>query len=337
MDKLIPLGIQYNIQLSDDNELHIRLNAMAIGQYMSSEQKLLVAPLLSSVPEPEEPRARKSQDFVPFEDQDDEILFKLEMEQALFRATSTSESTQKLDDGTGAAPTGAATATTTTTDQPVPIINRISQAIGAMMSSAGISTSSSNVDTPASGEPVDEGGQARTGGLFSFKQSLSPGLLPSPSSSGTTFIEITPLTHVPGSVVVNYIGRLSLHFVKEDLNLHHAHGHHYTDSAHHYADAVLDDGLGTFIHKFTMEVQAIARAHTLAMGGNALVAFRIEHSLFRETIKNQAYGLLSVSGDVVEVRYEDAAAPLVTGEEMVRCLWESHPNLSKSTKELSVN
>lgn len=48
--------------------------------------------------------------------------------------------------------------------------------------------------------------------------------------------------------------------------------------------------------------RAIARAHTRAVGGNALVSFNIQHTLFRETLKNQAYGLLSVSGDMVEGR-----------------------------------
>ena len=144
--------------------------------------------------------------------------------------------------------------------------------------------------------------------------------------SGNNFVDLTPLAQVPGCTIVNHFGRLSIHFVKEDLNLHHFHGHHYTDAF--YNDAELDDGLGTFIHKFLMEAQAVARAHALAMGGNAVVAFRVERSYFRETLKNQAYALMSISGDVVEVRRDavdgvDPATHAQFTESFVEQMWSS--------------
>jgi uncharacterized protein YbjQ (UPF0145 family) len=139
-----------------------------------------------------------------------------------------------------------------------------------------------------------------------------------------TFIEITPLNNPTLGNISKHLGRISLYFVKEELNLHHNHGNHYSDSAN-YIENTHDDGLGTFIHKFLMEVQAIVRSRAVSMGGNAVVAFCIENSLFRETLKNQAYGLVCVSGDVVEIKSNDLKffSPVIKGDEMVYNLFLS--------------
>lgn len=125
-------------------------------------------------------------------------------------------------------------------------------------------------------------------------------------------IVISPLSTVPGFTVTAVVGRLNLHFIKEEQNLHHAHGHHYSDTSHYYnSDVILEDGLGSFIHQFLVEVQAIARAYTIAMGGNALLAFNIDYCSFKEPLKNQAYGLLSLSGDIVELKADGETADLI--------------------------
>lgn len=138
------------------------------------------------------------------------------------------------------------------------------------------------------------------------------------------YVEITPLSRVPGHQVVKHLGRLSLHFVKEDLHLHYA-ASEYT--YYFFSDPnATEDGLGRFMHRFLSEVQAIARAHTVAMGGNALIAFRLEQTIIRETLKNQAYGMLSISGDVVQVKpVVELKDQLVNGEQLAEYLWQEAP------------
>ena len=121
------------------------------------------------------------------------------------------------------------------------------------------------------------------------------------ASPSHTFVEITPLYQLLDRQVTSYRGRISLHFVKEDLNLHHIYGNHYVDMSYQQADEAVDDDLGRFIHSFMIEIQAVLRAHTIALGGNAILGYRVEHSEFYETVKNQAYGMISVAGDIVHV------------------------------------
>jgi hypothetical protein len=77
---------------------------------------------------------------------------------------------------------------------------------------------------------------------------------------------------------------LQLHFIK--------------DSMFGRGDASLD----SFFYRFLSEVNATARAHVTALGGNALIAFRL---VLQESggrmYRNQQYNLISVTGDVVFV------------------------------------
>jgi uncharacterized protein YbjQ (UPF0145 family) len=53
------------------------------------------------------------------------------------------------------------------------------------------------------------------------------------------------------------------------------------------------------------ELTAVVRAHTLALGGNAVVGYTVDQSVFYETI-NHGYALVSISGDVVNAMpYEE--------------------------------
>ena len=104
-----------------------------------------------------------------------------------------------------------------------------------------------------------------------------------------SYIDITPLSYLPNASIARYLGRLSLHFVKEaSINYESPTG-----------------GMSAFCHAFLTEVNAIIRAHCAALGGNALIAFSIDQSMFEENLKNQGYAFLSISGDVVEVKYKD--------------------------------
>ncbi|KAG0238402.1 hypothetical protein BGW42_005635 [Actinomortierella wolfii] len=102
--------------------------------------------------------------------------------------------------------------------------------------------------------------------------------------AGRTFIEMTPLSFIPGRTPTRYLGKLSLHFVKETHILH---------------DGTVSSGMGGFVHMFLMEIQAVARSHVAAMGGDAIVGLRVDETLFQESVKNQGYALMSISGDVV--------------------------------------
>ncbi|XP_050354659.1 C2 domain-containing protein 5 isoform X1 [Nymphalis io] len=63
-------------------------------------------------------------------------------------------------------------------------------------------------------------------------------------------------------------------------------------------------GLSGFLHTFTCEVLAIARAYAAALGGNALTSLYLAHLLLHHNAhKNQGQCLLSVGGDVVHVTY----------------------------------
>ncbi|KAJ3105317.1 hypothetical protein HDU97_008214 [Phlyctochytrium planicorne] len=106
---------------------------------------------------------------------------------------------------------------------------------------------------------------------------------------GQHSIEITPLSFIPHTRVEHFLGRISLHFVKEASVL--------------FEIGSPGGGMGGFSHVFLSELHALVRSHTAALGGNALLSFNVDQFLFQESIKNQGYSFLSVSGDVVEVTY----------------------------------
>ncbi|KAI1310514.1 hypothetical protein EDD11_003719 [Mortierella claussenii] len=109
------------------------------------------------------------------------------------------------------------------------------------------------------------------------------------------FIEMTPLSFIPGRTPTRYLGKLSLHFVKETHILH---------------DTTVSSGMGGFVHVFLMEIQAVARSHVAALGGDAIVGLRVDESFFQESVKNQGYALISISGDVVGCALADDASSL---------------------------
>ncbi|KAI9022024.1 hypothetical protein DFJ74DRAFT_768609 [Hyaloraphidium curvatum] len=115
------------------------------------------------------------------------------------------------------------------------------------------------------------------------------------SAPPVRFVEITPLSHIPGCRVVRYLGVLSFHFVKESYLEYDA-----TDQS---------KGMGGFVHGFFGEMLAVVRAHSAALGGNAVLAFRVDHAVFSENVKGTGYAVITCSGDVVQVAPDSVAVP----------------------------
>lgn len=100
-------------------------------------------------------------------------------------------------------------------------------------------------------------------------------------------IELTTLSYLPQRQITAHVGRISLHFVQEV-----------------HIDSVSKGpvGMGAFVFSFIAEVQAVARAHTAARGGMALIALTIDQVQILRDDRNQAYATISVSGDVVRFK-----------------------------------
>jgi len=100
-----------------------------------------------------------------------------------------------------------------------------------------------------------------------------------------SFVELTPLSYLPGMRLEKYLGRINIHFIKESFEVR-DHG-----------------GLGAFTHGFHTEVNAIIRSHVAAIGGNALIGYRVESLMIVEdNSKDKGYSLISVSGDAFVAR-----------------------------------
>eukprot|EP01117_Protostelium_nocturnum_P002984 TRINITY_DN13914_c0_g1_i1.p1 TRINITY_DN13914_c0_g1~~TRINITY_DN13914_c0_g1_i1.p1 ORF type:complete len:944 (-),score=372.42 TRINITY_DN13914_c0_g1_i1:155-2986(-) len=115
--------------------------------------------------------------------------------------------------------------------------------------------------------------------LQELKEELQQEVKPSAKS-----VELTPMNFIPGAHIVKYFGRIHLHLIKESFTVKE------------------QGGLGAFTHIFVNELHALARSHVAALGGNALLSFRIDECTIMENAsKNQSYCLLSISGDAALV------------------------------------
>lgn len=106
------------------------------------------------------------------------------------------------------------------------------------------------------------------------------------TSYGREWIELTPLAYIPGAHVTRYLGRVTLHFIKESWTVRES------------------GGLGAFYHLFVNEAIAIVRAHVRSLGGNAMLTFRLVPIESSQLYRNQVYNMISITGDAVMIERE---------------------------------
>ncbi|RHY19778.1 hypothetical protein DYB25_008427 [Aphanomyces astaci] len=95
------------------------------------------------------------------------------------------------------------------------------------------------------------------------------------------WIELTPLSYVPGAKILRYLGRITLHFIKESWTVREC------------------GGLGAFFHLFLSEAISVVRAHVRALGGNAMLSFRLVPIESSQLYRNQVYNMISVTGTML--------------------------------------
>ncbi|XP_053356267.1 C2 domain-containing protein 5 isoform X6 [Clarias gariepinus] len=95
-------------------------------------------------------------------------------------------------------------------------------------------------------------------------------------------VKMTPLSFIPGTKIIKYLGIINMFFIRETTSLRE------------------EGGVSGFLHSFIAEVFAMVRAHVAALGGNAVVSYNMKECVFMENPnKNQAQCLINVSGDAV--------------------------------------
>ncbi|KAM4553400.1 LOW QUALITY PROTEIN: C2 domain-containing protein 5 [Fundulus diaphanus] len=100
--------------------------------------------------------------------------------------------------------------------------------------------------------------------------------------SSVTMVKMTPLSFLPGTRNIKYLGIINMFFIRETTSLRE------------------EGGVSGFLHSFIAEVFAMVRAHVAALGGNTLVSYSMKDCVLMENPnKNQAQCLINVSGDAV--------------------------------------
>jgi hypothetical protein len=98
-------------------------------------------------------------------------------------------------------------------------------------------------------------------------------------------------TFIVGLRAVRHLGNLNLYIIKESASLR-------------------VGEFPLFLHEFILEMQCICRAHILSRGGNALISYKITHCQIVDSQSGtQGQALLMITGDIVELRADDALSP----------------------------
>ncbi|XP_077451506.1 C2 domain-containing protein 5 isoform X15 [Stigmatopora argus] len=119
--------------------------------------------------------------------------------------------------------------------------------------------------------------------------------------SSVTVVKMTPLSFLPGTRVVKYLGIINMFFIRETTSLRE------------------EGGVSGFLHSFIAEVFAMVRAHVAALGGNAVVSYSMKECVLMENPnKNQAQCLINVSGDAVICVRESDQEPATSAANLVQ-------------------
>ncbi|EUD66830.1 hypothetical protein C922_02815 [Plasmodium inui San Antonio 1] len=92
-------------------------------------------------------------------------------------------------------------------------------------------------------------------------------------------IIITPLNVLPNVIIKKYFGIISLHIVKENVNL---------------------KQFDVFYQSIISDILFIAKSHIKAIGANLICSFKITNFFMREE-RSHAYALISICGDVAKI------------------------------------